>query len=114
MIICHHNCHSHRHGDRHPNADGHPYGGGQFHANAHRHCDPDRHADQLANAHGVAVEEYDPTSDTWAPRAGMSGGRESPGVAATNDGKIYVVGEALGIGIGRPSYLRTVLEGVLP
>ena len=61
-----------------------------------------------------SVEEYNPITNSWMSRAAMPSGRESPGIAATNDGKIYIVGGSLGIGIGQASYLKSVLQGVLP
>jgi N-acetylneuraminic acid mutarotase len=38
------------------------------------------------------VEEYDPTTDSWTPKANMPTPRGHFGVAAASNGKIYVVG----------------------
>jgi N-acetylneuraminic acid mutarotase len=38
------------------------------------------------------VEEYDPTTDTWTARAGMSLPRYELGVVAANNGRIYAIG----------------------
>ncbi len=40
----------------------------------------------------ATVEEYDPTADTWVTKASMPTARTWPGVAAANNGKIYVIG----------------------
>ena len=40
----------------------------------------------------ATVEEYDPATDTWRPRASMPTARDSRGVAAASNGKIYVCG----------------------
>ncbi len=41
----------------------------------------------------ATVEEYDPATDTWRPRASMPTARYSLGVAAATNGKIYIIGE---------------------
>src|SRR5581483_2365839 len=43
-----------------------------------------------------AVEAYDPTTNTWAPKAPMTTARRYLGVAASFNGKLYAVGGSLG------------------
>jgi hypothetical protein len=43
----------------------------------------------------ATVEEYDPATNTWTTKAPMPTARESLGLAAASNGKIYAVGGAV-------------------
>jgi hypothetical protein len=55
----------------------------------------------------ATVEEYDPATGTWTPRASMSTARDELGVAAASNGKIYAIG---GVGAG----VRATVEEFTP
>src|SRR5205814_2284524 len=41
---------------------------------------------------GTAVEEYDPSTNTWTSRASLATPRDSPAVVAASNGRVYVIG----------------------
>jgi N-acetylneuraminic acid mutarotase len=58
----------------------------------------------------ATVEEYDPTTDSWATRAPMPSARSGLGLATAGNGKLYAVGGGRRVGIDTHLDFATVEE----